>query len=109
MAAGAGLAAGVAATLLIGAAGGAALGVLPFSALLVLPLLLLGMLMGEVLAATAGRPGGGLLALMGLLSALSGVVVGRGSVNASALGPLEVLLILAAAAIAGLRAGTSRP
>ncbi len=107
-------------------AGGALLVIVPFGALRVLPLVVLGYLVGEVSAAVAGRPGGTGLALLAFGSALVGplggqvalanlVLVGPSVASASlsgsaaSLGPFGGLVLVAGAALAAVRAGASEP
>lgn len=110
----------------VGMAGGAVLVFIPFGALLALPLLLLGVVVGEVVAATAGRPGGLALALEGFLCALFGPLAGRALMadvlggsgpaaasgalasSADALGAFGLLLLGVGAVAGGVRAASRR-
>ncbi|MBI4212696.1 MAG: hypothetical protein HY534_00105 [Chloroflexi bacterium] len=108
----------------LAAVGGAALGAFPVGLLLVIPTLALGFLVGEAVAAIAGRPGGAFLALIGLFCGLSGQLLGHAVLGgvvveraASALGltystpPLTsfgLLLLVCGALIAAFRAASSR-
>lgn len=119
--------AGGAAGLATAMVAGAVLALVPGGALLLLPLLLLGLLVGEVVAATAGRPGGLILGLEGFLCALFGPLAGRAlgsgllsgatstagastamASSADALGGFGILLLTGGALLAGVRAATSR-
>lgn len=112
MSAAAGLAAGM--------LGGSILVVAPFGALLPLPILLLGLLVGGVVSNVAGGGGGPGLALLAFCSVLFGPPAGQALLIgltsggpsggglvpvAQALAPFEVLLLLVAALLAAAWAG----
>ena len=107
--------------LAVAMAGGALLTFVPFGALRMLPLLVLGYLVGEVSAAVAGRPGGGVLAVLAFTCALMGPLAGDamlgsllGSPNgatlsssAASLGTFGVLALFAGAVLAGFRGASA--
>ncbi len=115
---------GAAAGVILCGTGSALLALFPFGAVLILPFLLLGLLTGEVIAAVAGRPGGPLIGMVGLMSGLLAPVAGRAiatsivtgagaagltlTANADFSNGLSLLLVLGSASIAGVRAATSR-
>ena len=110
--------------LAVAAAGGAGLGVFPPGPVIVIPTLLLGFLVGEAVAATAGRQGGALLAVVGLVCGSAGPLAGRALVSAVPLdqmalatqgafsaqpqSPFGLLLLMGCALIATFRAATPR-
>jgi hypothetical protein len=112
----------VPAGVIVGGLGGAAFTALPLSWLLILPMLVLGLLVGEVMAVLAGRPGGLLMALLGFLCSLFGPLAGAAfaraaldgprtagalSTGVDALGTLGLLVVLGAALLSAARAGLS--
>lgn len=118
--------AGGLAGLAVAMAGGAALTFVPFGALRMLPLVVLGYLVGEVSAAVARRPGGIGLALLAFGSALVGplaseaalanlLVAGQSAAStslsgsAASLGPFGALALVAGAVLAAARGGTGEP
>ncbi|HEY3118750.1 MAG TPA: hypothetical protein VGK54_18565 [Chloroflexota bacterium] len=117
------MATGALAGLAVAMVGGALLTLVPFGALRLLPLVVLGFLAGEVSAAVAGRPGGGVFAMVAFTCALIGPLEGQAilgnlfvnqlasnaslSSSAASLGPFGTLALVGGAALAAARAATA--